>query len=147
MACSASPGGMVLFDPKFLESGSCRKVYVLKNRTRQPWTTEAHVHPSPQLCSLLMGEATLAYQEPTGAIRKLQLKSGLYYRISPNVAHQFQVWGPAVFESFDSSSALLNWLASGGDTRVKRVIHPDLFTQFANHEIGIGLGNPASTSR
>ncbi|MGB2716698.1 MAG: hypothetical protein WBC51_21120 [Vicinamibacterales bacterium] len=131
MVRSTSAGGTVLFDPDFLGSGYCRKVYVVGGGTNRPWRTEAHAHSAPQVCSLLVGEATLFYERPDSSIASLPIEPGRYYRIGPNVPHQFEVRGPAVFESFDSADTLLRWMAADRKSPAKRVLRPDLFTRWS----------------
>ena len=128
VTCGTSDGGMVVFDPNFLQSGYSRKLYVLSGRTGRPWRTEAHFHASPQICSLIDGEATLAYEDRNGRIVTLQIERARYYRIGPNVPHQFEVKGRAVLESFVPASALVSWLATGR-RRAKEILNPDLFTR------------------
>ena len=125
VTANISSKGTVIFDPNLLHSGYARKLYVFTNPDFKK-RTEAHFHPAPHTISVIEGEdIRMATREPDGSISVIQLERGYYYYVPPNLPHQLDMEGPAIFETYMPSSSIISALQS--DENCKKVLDEDFF--------------------
>lgn len=133
VTANISANGMIVFDPNLLHSGYSRKLYVFTDPSFKR-RTEAHVHPSPHLISIIEGEQIrMATKEDDGTITVINLERGYYYYVPPNLPHQFDMEGRVIAESYTPSSSFISALQS--DEYCKKVLDEDFFAP-ANQKEG-----------
>lgn len=97
----------VEFNYNFLKLGYARKVCVVEAGTIIRFPQHgAHSHNSGHWLIPLLGTMRLAYDH-NGLIQILQLETGKYYYVPPNVPHQVEICGVAVLESYAPSAAVV----------------------------------------
>jgi hypothetical protein len=117
--------GMTIFDPNFLRSGYCRKLYVVTSPAFK-FRTECHRHTGPHLISLIEGEnVRLATKEPDGTIYITKLEPCTYYYVPPNLPHQVDIVGRMIVETYSPSSSIINYLID--EELGKKVMDEDFF--------------------